>query len=119
MKFKIDENLPVEFAEILVKSGYDALTVNDQNLAGEADEILIEICKKEHRILITLDLDFTNILKYIPEKYEGIIVLRSVHQDKNTLLTILKKFIPVLKKENFKKRLCILEQTKYRMFSKQ
>jgi len=38
MKFKIDENLPVEVAELLRQSGYDALTVLDQQLGGEADD---------------------------------------------------------------------------------
>jgi predicted nuclease of predicted toxin-antitoxin system len=28
MKFKIDENLPTEFAEILQEAGYDAMTVH-------------------------------------------------------------------------------------------
>ena len=28
MKFKIDENLPVELADLLQEAGYDAVTVN-------------------------------------------------------------------------------------------
>ncbi len=32
MKFKIDENLPVELAEFLRNEGYDAITVIEQNL---------------------------------------------------------------------------------------
>ena len=41
MKFKIDENLsrrdgypPVEIAELLIKSGHNAKTVNEQQLKG-------------------------------------------------------------------------------------
>jgi predicted nuclease of predicted toxin-antitoxin system len=30
MKFKIDENLPIEIPDILVRSGHEALTVHDQ-----------------------------------------------------------------------------------------
>jgi predicted nuclease of predicted toxin-antitoxin system len=37
MKFKIDENLPVEAAELIRNEGYDAVTVWDQNLGGAAD----------------------------------------------------------------------------------
>jgi hypothetical protein len=32
--FKIDENLPVEFAKMLEVRGHDALTVNDQKWAA-------------------------------------------------------------------------------------
>ncbi|MBS3909668.1 MAG: DUF5615 family PIN-like protein [Actinobacteria bacterium] len=28
MRFKIDENLPIEIAELLIHAGYDAKTVN-------------------------------------------------------------------------------------------
>jgi uncharacterized protein DUF5615 len=34
MKFKIDENLPIEAAALLREAGHDALTVHDQNLRG-------------------------------------------------------------------------------------
>ncbi len=37
MRFKIDENLPKEVAEYLVESGHDALSVEEQGLAGVAD----------------------------------------------------------------------------------
>jgi hypothetical protein len=34
MKFKVDENLPVEAAVLLREAGHDAATVHDQNLRG-------------------------------------------------------------------------------------
>jgi predicted nuclease of predicted toxin-antitoxin system len=37
MKFKIDENLPVEVAESLRQMGYEATTVLEQGLGGGAD----------------------------------------------------------------------------------
>jgi predicted nuclease of predicted toxin-antitoxin system len=49
MKFKIDENLPTEFAEILQEAGYDAMTVHQQKLKGEKDPIFLEICQQESR----------------------------------------------------------------------
>jgi predicted nuclease of predicted toxin-antitoxin system len=30
MNFKVDENLPVEVAELLKQAGYDAVTVSEQ-----------------------------------------------------------------------------------------
>ena len=47
MKFKIDENLPIEISEILNNAGYDSKTVNDQKLQGSKDSVIIEICKNE------------------------------------------------------------------------
>jgi predicted nuclease of predicted toxin-antitoxin system len=40
MKFKVDENLPVEVAEAFQHAGYDATTVVQQGLAGQKDPIV-------------------------------------------------------------------------------
>lgn len=37
MKFKVDENLPLEFAELLIAAGYDAVTVVAEGLQGRDD----------------------------------------------------------------------------------
>ena len=88
MKFKIDENLPIEVGESLRNEGYDSVTVLNQNLSGTSDTNLAEICLKERRILVTLDIDFADIRTYPPEKYAGIIVLRLKRQDKLHVLEI-------------------------------
>lgn len=74
MYFKIDENLPLEIAELLIKAGHDAKTVNAQQLKGAKDCVLIDLCKSENRILVTLDTDFSDIRAYPPQEFSGIIV---------------------------------------------
>ena len=37
MRFKVDENLPAEIAELLRSAEHDATTVHEQRLMGEAD----------------------------------------------------------------------------------
>jgi predicted nuclease of predicted toxin-antitoxin system len=61
LKFKIDENLSLEYAPILRAAGFVADTVADENLRGVADLVLAERTRSERRVLITLDLDFANI----------------------------------------------------------
>ncbi|MDF5714819.1 MAG: DUF5615 family PIN-like protein [Rhizonema sp. NSF051] len=82
MKFKIDENLPVELANLLQEAGYDAMTVNQQNLSGEKDPKLMDLCQQEGRVLVTLDLDFADIRSYPPKQFLGIMVLRAIRQGK-------------------------------------
>ncbi len=76
MKFKIDENLPVEFADELRAIGHDAITVLEQRMGGGADEDLFSVCIDEDRILMTMDIDFADIRVYPPSISPGIIVLR-------------------------------------------
>ncbi len=81
LRFKLDENLPVEAAEALRLAGHDTLTVLDQSMGGALDGPLAQVCRTERRALVTLDLDFSNIQTYPPSDQPGIIVLRLTHQD--------------------------------------
>ncbi len=96
MKFKIDENLPVEAAETLRQSGFVADTVEDENLSGSDDETVLARSRSGERILLTLDLDFANIRAYPPGEHSGIIILRLKRQDKATVLSYTRRLATAL-----------------------
>lgn len=75
MKFKINENLPIEIVKILKEAKYDAMSILDQNLGGKADIHIASACQNEKRILVTLDMDFADIRSYPPEQYMADIFL--------------------------------------------
>jgi predicted nuclease of predicted toxin-antitoxin system len=76
VKVKLDENLGRSSTEILLAAGHDVATVYDQGLASAPDQRVIEICRAEERVLVTLDLDFANTLRYPPADFSGISVIR-------------------------------------------
>ncbi|MBF2046526.1 MAG: DUF5615 family PIN-like protein [Elainella sp. C42_A2020_010] len=115
MKFKIDENLPVEIAQLLRDNSYDAVTVLDQALGGQPDPAISEICRQESRILLTLDLDFADIRTYPPADYAGIIVLRTNRQDKQALISLFQTVMPLLQQEQIAQRLWIVEPSQIRI----
>jgi len=115
MQFKIDENLPIEIAELLINAGYDTKTVNDQQLQGVKDPILAEVCKNEHRALVTLDADFSDIRTYPPEEFSGIIVLRVRTQAKRHVIKVFSSIIPIIAHESLMQRLWIVEETRVRI----
>jgi predicted nuclease of predicted toxin-antitoxin system len=55
VRFKIDENLPVEFASLLCQAGDDAASVVTQQLQGKPDSIIVDVCVRKKRVLVTLD----------------------------------------------------------------
>ena len=115
MLFKVDENLPVEIAVMLRNAAHDALTVNDENLAGYPDLKIADVCRNEGRVLVTLDTDFANIYAYPPSDFSGIVVLRLARQDKPHILAVFQSVVSALRTESLDNRLWIVEETGIRV----
>lgn len=115
MKFKIDQNLPIEAADLLIAAGHDAMTVYQQSLGDATDERIVDVCKDEGRILITADLDLSDIRRYPPSLVPGYMVLRLSRQSKQALLDLLVKVIPMLAARPITGRLWIVEPDRLRI----
>jgi predicted nuclease of predicted toxin-antitoxin system len=76
VRVKLNENLGRRCIDILIAAGHDVATVADQSMTSAPDDEVIEVCRREQRALVTLDLDFSNPLVFPPERYAGIAVLR-------------------------------------------
>jgi len=75
MKIKLDENIGRRGVELLKLAGHDVMTVRERSLQGARNEELFKICADEGRVLITLDHDFGQVLRFRPERSAGIVVL--------------------------------------------
>jgi predicted nuclease of predicted toxin-antitoxin system len=115
MKFKIDQNLPIEAADLLVSAGHDAMTVYQQSLGGAPDERIVDVCNSEGRILVTADLDLSDIRQYPPTHTPGYMVLRLPRQSKQALLDLLTKALPMLATHPITGRLWIVESERIRI----
>lgn len=115
MKVKIDENLPSSVKELLIKNGHDCHNVYDEDIAGGSDDQLISICNDEQRILLTLDLDFSDIIRYPPREFSGIVVLRLSRQDVSALLNRLEEILPLLEEMDLSKHLVIINDSRVRL----
>jgi predicted nuclease of predicted toxin-antitoxin system len=115
MRFKLDENLHVEIAALLRERGHDALTVLDQGYRGRGDRDIANLTQSEGRILISLDLDFSNILMFPPEKYPGLIVLRLRKKSRSVVRRIVNRVIDHLDKEPLTGRLWIVDEHRIRI----
>ena len=110
MRFKIDENLPGEFVEMLRGAQHDAQSVLDEGLGGAPDTRLAEVCRSEQRAIVTLDLDFADIRAYPPHEQAGLIVLRVEDQRKQRLLAVFEKVVAMLETEALAGRLWLVDE---------
>jgi len=115
MKFKIDENLPVEVGELLREAGYDAATVLEQHLGGGTDSDIATVCQRERRALITLDTGFADLRVYPPGEYSGLIVLRLRRQDKPYVLGVIGRLMSIFSVESLEGHLWIVEEGRVRI----
>lgn len=115
MKFKIDENLPNECADLLVEAGHEAQTVHAEGLQGAPDSQVVVYCQEEDRILITLDRGFGNLTAYPPKRYPGFIVLQPHRQDRNAVLVLLRQAIAVFSVKPLQHHLWIVEEARVRI----
>ena len=115
MKFKVDENLPVEAAKLLRGAGYDVSTVVEESLSGKPDPEIASICQQEGRALVTLDVGFADIRTYPPESFCGLIVLRLKRQDKPYILEILGRVMALFSDESLNRHLWIVEENGIRV----
>jgi predicted nuclease of predicted toxin-antitoxin system len=76
VRLELDENLGVRGAQALERAGHEVATVAGQGMTSATDLELIDRCRAERRCLVTLDLDFSNPIRFPPARYHGIVVLR-------------------------------------------
>ena len=115
MRFKIDENLPVEIADLLQQEGHVATTVPAERLTGSTDAVLAMVCSRENRALITLDTDFGDIRRYPPQAFPGLVLLRLRQQDKNHVLGIFPRLIQMFSTQPLAGKLWIVEEGRVRI----
>lgn len=72
MRFLADENVPENAVKFLREKGHDV----SRSAPGTSDKALAETARREHRVILTHDKDFANILEFPPRLYPGIVLLR-------------------------------------------
>jgi predicted nuclease of predicted toxin-antitoxin system len=86
MKFKLDENLPLQIAIDLRARTHDVQTVGEEGLTGGVDANIWQATQREGRILITQDLDFSDTRKFQPGTHHGIVLIRLQSPSRRNLI---------------------------------
>jgi predicted nuclease of predicted toxin-antitoxin system len=117
MKFKLDENLGSRTAGIIAESGHDVQTVAQEKLIGTSDARLFEICIAERRCLISLDLDFADVLRFPPRSAPGIAVLRLPRVASLSVLTgLVRNLLGALQSASIAGQLWVVEAGRIRVY---
>ncbi|MEK7396361.1 MAG: DUF5615 family PIN-like protein [Candidatus Poribacteria bacterium] len=120
LKFVIDEDMPRSTARILGSSGYDVKDIRDYGLRGADDLEVYQFAQDNQAIIVTGDMDFSNILKFPVGSHWGIIIAHFPNEVSNDEINrqLLNRLIE-FKEDDFIGNLVIIEPGKVRIRSKQ
>ncbi|PWU01674.1 MAG: hypothetical protein C5B51_22285 [Terriglobia bacterium] len=115
MKFLLDENLSELHAKTLRSMGHDVVSVVELGLSGADDLDVRDAAIEQARILVTLDADFANILRYPPANTPGVVRLRLHPAVEEAIDTMLRYAIPRLAGINLSGKLAVVDERKIRI----
>jgi predicted nuclease of predicted toxin-antitoxin system len=116
MKFKLDENFGQRTINIFKEAGHDAHTVHEEGLNGASDLRIYDLCQKERRCLVTLDLDFSDAMRFQAQSTGGIIVIRLPRNPNlSTLESLVRQCLQMLEQTRAEGQLWIVEPGRIRI----
>ena len=95
MKFKLDENLPLELAGDLVRLGHNADTVLKEGLCGADDREVVHAASSSGRILMTLDKGIASLPR-LPQGHTGIVLFRPDQLGRGEVLSFVRMRLATL-----------------------
>lgn len=116
LRFLADENIFPTTVKLIRSKGYDVLDIKEANLTGITDIEVIQLAKKEGRILLTLDMHFSNIFLFPPSQSPGIIVIRGKPAVPVKVDSIVARFLESLTPQAISGALTILSDKGIRTF---
>lgn len=110
MKFKLDENFGKRTQQLFRMGGHDVQTVREERLQGSPDQSIFDHCCHEQRCLVTLDLDFSDVIRFPPNQTAGIAVIRVPQNPSLPLLeSLIRQFLLALNSASINRQLWIIE----------
>jgi len=95
--------------------GHDAVSVLEIGLSGAGDEEVRNTAIADERVLLTLDADFANVVRYPPEATLGVVRLRIHPATEDAIDEMLKRAIPSVVEANIRGKLVVVDGRKIRI----
>lgn len=115
LKLLTDENVFPSTVEILRSHHFDVTDIKELGLIGIGDREIMDLAKRERRIVVSLDLHFANIFLFPPSECPGIIVLRIKPAVPAKVDRAIERFLQRMDPEKIKNALVIVSEDKFRI----
>jgi predicted nuclease of predicted toxin-antitoxin system len=114
MKFLLDMPVSALLLDVLSKYGHEGVHASHIGKATATDEELLEIARKEDRIIITADLDFPQLLALSMATGPGTILFRGGNYSDIEMYDLLERVLKELPIEILESSICVIDKKRIR-----
>lgn len=115
-KFLIDEDLPKSLAQVLREENLNTIDVREVSLRGKSDDEIFSYAVSHKMTLISGDLGFSNVLRFLHGTHSGIILTRFPNEiSTQTLNKSIVKALKKLDQKDIEGNLIIIEPGRLRL----
>jgi predicted nuclease of predicted toxin-antitoxin system len=114
VKFKLDENIPVELVTDLRGLGHDADTVTEEGLRGAADPAVVEAASAADRIPFTLDKGIANLQRYPIRQHAGVVLFRPDTSGRGAVIAFVRERLHKVLEMDLSDRLTVVGPSRIR-----
>lgn len=115
MKFLLDQCVMGKTKMLLKERGFSIITLKELGKSSVSNSEVVHIAKTHKAILLTHDIDFSDIRLYPPETHNGIIILKTSPQTEDKVHSLLLKALEEVKPSVLSQSLIIIDRNKYRL----
>ena len=115
MKILADMHISPATVQFLQTLGYDTIRVNEILPSNSSDKTIVKAAKKKGRVIITQDLDFSEIISLSSEKVPSLISLRLSSSRIEFVNKRLEKVLPMIESDIEKGSIVVVEDNRIRL----
>jgi predicted nuclease of predicted toxin-antitoxin system len=117
MKFLADMGISKETVLFLRHQGHDAIHLSEQGMQKAEDDTILLKAREEERVLLTHDLDFSDLVAASGETLPSVITFRLQDMKPNNVNRFLKSLLNTYSQELDKGAIVSINETKTRLRS--
>jgi predicted nuclease of predicted toxin-antitoxin system len=115
MKFLLDMPVSPTLADVLGRFGHEGVHVYSIGKGTASDHELFDLARRESRIIITSDLDFSRLLFLSASEGPGIILFRGGNYSDQEMRQLLERVLKQVSTPVLERSICVVDKKRVRI----
>lgn len=115
MKFLLDMPVSVLLLDVLQEYGHEGVHAHQIGKDRAPDDELLEIARRESRVIITADLDFPRLMALSLAEGPGLILFRGGNYSDSEMCELLARVLQKVAPEVLEKSICVVDRKRIRV----